>query len=1291
MTTSGSKGRKRRRYNNLDDSQKSIKLFCVWNTDHKNTKSQNKLRPASSETVSKITSKPVARKKQTLLAPFDKTNNPNCFKIKKMDCWNSKSNGSNFVQIENDGCINHSEEIESELQLIDCCERAELSLSQEKQKCKNDNVRSSLNDCHLSQTENIGRCSDNELEIIECCERAELSLSQEKLKRKNDNVRSSPNDCNLSQTENIGGPSDNELEIIECCERAELSLSQEKLKRRNGNVRSSPNDCDLSQTENIGAHCSDSELEIIECCERAELSLSEKKLKHRKERKSKANFGNFSQTKCIFGGCSSSEERESEIEIIECCDRAELSLSKEKLKHRKSVANDDTSVQNENIFGGCSSSKPKDPELEIVYEKAGSNVRIKTENVQKSNGKTSARKRQLLPQFNKNASATSNLNYSHQAQPRKTNSFDDFDIEENDLEILEVCRKAELSASQTSLPPDKKARNSPNMFGLFGITSSDEEDMDVCFDKEMENFSRRAYFNEIPDEILETIFCQLPLIDLLTNLSLVCKRWNRLISCEKFLLWKKRYYRYKYSFESRKEIDDLFIQEQLNVPSIFPSQLFRFLTKFRIVREEHSNMLDMLCLHSKYHLIEKFMQQSDIQQPYSCWSVIGLLSLVSSSVYDIQEIILCSFKSSTCLLYDIMECLHCLALIFFALMEKHPNHFTSHHYRIYYALYLHENTSHCTQSSLESAYTANTSGQQCISKYRESSETTWLTHEQVRIMNHNTKYGDVLKIVAFAGTGKTTTLVEYTKLRPSWKFLNVAYNKSVQEQAVRKFPGNVESRTVHSMAYRTVGHKFRGKMASSLRVSNIMDNLRKESATFLHAKRVIDTLTNFISSYDDHISSENVPHRDIASGDSDGDRSKLEYFNSDAYIKIVVRDCREIWDKMRDPENRDVRITHDGYLKLYQLSKPVITKYDCILVDEAQDCTPAVADILLSQKVAKILVGDPHQQIYGFRGATNAMAQVDSTHIYYLTQSFRFGSEIASVASSLLHILKGVCNKNIVGISKAGGFHGDHIGQIAVICRTNFALFNNVVQTCTRNNKTRIGFAGGIQGYNLDRVLDIHMLYSGTGRDGIKDKFIKRFRTFAELKKYACTAPDPELCGKIKIVETHNINVRRHVERIKKQYCNDVDQAEIVFSTAHKAKGLEFDTVRIGEDFLSDYPVGELGNAPNDEKNLLYVAVTRAKLRLQCSTMLYSILALRTDLLVTCESLKSVQAIESTYCAECKRRCDFTESMLAMKRAQVVLGTAQKMEGGFLCSRCILKCIPYMENLLVSNKNSEAV
>ena len=46
----------------------------------------------------------------------------------------------------------------------------------------------------------------------------------------------------------------------------------------------------------------------------------------------------------------------------------------------------------------------------------------------------------------------------------------------------------------------------------------------------------------------------------------------------------------------------------------------------------------------------------------------------------------------------------------------------------------------------------------------------------------------------------------------------------------------------------------------------------------------------------------------------------------------------------------------------------------------------AVCDILLSQSCAKILVGDPHQQIYAFRGARNALQEVKGTHTFYLTQ-----------------------------------------------------------------------------------------------------------------------------------------------------------------------------------------------------------------------------------------------------------------------------------------------------------------
>ena len=46
----------------------------------------------------------------------------------------------------------------------------------------------------------------------------------------------------------------------------------------------------------------------------------------------------------------------------------------------------------------------------------------------------------------------------------------------------------------------------------------------------------------------------------------------------------------------------------------------------------------------------------------------------------------------------------------------------------------------------------------------------------------------------------------------------------------------------------------------------------------------------------------------------------------------------------------------------------------------------AASDILLSQSCAKILVGDPHQQIYAFRGARNALQEVKGAHTFYLTQ-----------------------------------------------------------------------------------------------------------------------------------------------------------------------------------------------------------------------------------------------------------------------------------------------------------------
>lgn len=63
------------------------------------------------------------------------------------------------------------------------------------------------------------------------------------------------------------------------------------------------------------------------------------------------------------------------------------------------------------------------------------------------------------------------------------------------------------------------------------------------------------------------------------------------------------------------------------------------------------------------------------------------------------------------------------------------------------------------------------------------------------------------------------------------------------------------------------------------------------------------------------------------------------------------------------------------------LSKTVLTHCFLTLLHPS-----VIMDVMLSQPCSKILVGDPHQQIYTFRGAVNALKQVEHTHIYYLTQ-----------------------------------------------------------------------------------------------------------------------------------------------------------------------------------------------------------------------------------------------------------------------------------------------------------------
>jgi F-box protein, helicase, 18 len=80
-----------------------------------------------------------------------------------------------------------------------------------------------------------------------------------------------------------------------------------------------------------------------------------------------------------------------------------------------------------------------------------------------------------------------------------------------------------------------------------------------------------------------------------------------------------------------------------------------------------------------------------------------------------------------------------------------------------------------------------------------------LTQEQYDIINST---GNI-KINAVAGSGKTTTIIEYAKARPkNARILYLAFNKSMKSEAIKRFTSkglqNVTVETAHSLAYRHI-------------------------------------------------------------------------------------------------------------------------------------------------------------------------------------------------------------------------------------------------------------------------------------------------------------------------------------------------------------------------------------------------------------------------------------------------------------------------------------------------------
>ncbi|GIX80249.1 f-box DNA helicase 1 [Caerostris darwini] len=667
-----------------------------------------------------------------------------------------------------------------------------------------------------------------------------------------------------------------------------------------------------------------------------------------------------------------------------------------------------------------------------------------------------------------------------------------------------------------------------------------------------------------------------------------------------------------------------------------------------------------------------------LKKESKAWCIFATVILLSETVKDVYHFYQSLMTAnSDCNRHDITDAMYCVASFLFHFKITFGINYGLH-YRVYSALYWMENESFTKEGegSQTLKVVKGLPGQQSIHSYGVNSK-LHLTNEQLRILNHKLQPGNILKINALAGTGKTTTIIHLAQLYPQMKFLNIMFNKAVCEEAKKRFPLNVTCKTAHSIAYAQWGFRLKHKLSSKLRPHDLVPDLEYYAGLSVpihtHAKYVLSTVEAFIQSDDSKFLIDHVPNNFGQSLQAIANHRSL-----------ILKDADQIWQKMIDKDNKSQRITHDVYLKLYQLSKPKIIGYDCIMVDEAQDSNPAMLDIVMSQRLPVILVGDPNQQIYGFRGAKNALQNIRSTHTYCLTKSFRFGPEIAYIASCCLEVLNSSIFTTLVGSKQPSCIDGKLIGQYAIIARTNVQLFNEAFRLCVQKRFKSFEpqiihgcFAGGIASYGFDQIIEISNManYPEKEPPKVRDKFLSKFRSYKALTSYARSVEDHDLLTKIELVNQHGSQIIKYIEIIKEKCSHNIDLANVVFTTAHKSKGLEFDTVCLTNDFFISIDIDFL-NRPRhkcEENSIMYVAVTRAKKSLILSDQLLKACLGAQEKFEYPVRTTQVKTKENPLrCVSCSTEFN-PHTALTLVRRELILANGNIIEGGPLCIRCASK------------------
>ena len=398
----------------------------------------------------------------------------------------------------------------------------------------------------------------------------------------------------------------------------------------------------------------------------------------------------------------------------------------------------------------------------------------------------------------------------------------------------------------------------------------------------------------------------------------------------------------------------------------------------------------------------------------------------------------------------------------------------------------------------------------------------------------------------------------------------------------------INSGTIHSFAFAWAKNIFDIKNLTTQLNSRIIINFAgcneiKHFSQYKEASILRNVISQFCNSSADLISSEHIPYQHASYQFDEPIIKKHE--------KYIISTAQKVWQSMIDA-NSEVPLGHDGYLKLWSLSGSKINS-DFLLVDEAQDLSPVMIEIINNFSRQKVIVGDSSQQIYEWRGAANAMEILTGYNDAYLTESFRLGLKNCELANNILGRLK--VKQKIVGQDcqlKIVSTNA-HDNPSAILFRKNASLVEGARKIYNSNLKF---FINDPNNNILSAIDDYFRLKQGQWG---KSTMFQGFNSWESVLEYEKAIQEASSFSSfVDLLKSNNPELLRKIILSSEKKQGDYP----TLSTIHQAKGMEWQVVQIDRDIADS-----LSEKMSDEAlRLIYVAITRAKDTLCLPSTLYN-------------------------------------------------------------------------------------